>query len=120
MSIQRFRVPDDVRLPSHPDGEVVSYYDHVRVLRDARLVTEKQAQQARAWKALAESRGAKAEQLRQKLARYHHVVRELLHMRESEYRRGTLGWQVFVEGDARMQAARQILEEERDADTTRT
>ncbi len=72
MSIARFRLPDDCRAPHHPEGEVVLYADHAKALADARLVTEKQAEQARAWQALARERGAEIERLREALHRIGH------------------------------------------------
>jgi predicted nuclease with TOPRIM domain len=41
MSIPRFRVPDETRLPSHPVGEVVTYDDHAAEMDRVRHLMDK-------------------------------------------------------------------------------
>jgi len=67
MSITRFRLPNTCHAPSDPEGEIVLYADHAKALANVRLITEKQAEQARAWKALAGERGAEIERLTKRI-----------------------------------------------------
>jgi predicted nuclease with TOPRIM domain len=63
MSIPRFRVPDDTRLPSHPVGEVVTYDDHAAEMDRVRRLMDKTSRDNTALRSQNTALEAEAERL---------------------------------------------------------
>jgi hypothetical protein len=69
MSIPRFRVPDETRLPSHPVGEVVTYDDHAAEMDRVRHLMDKTSRDNMALRSQNTRLQAEVERLREALAR---------------------------------------------------